>query len=205
MGGASSKPGSPCSPTDLSRSFEFLPPDMSELRVALLGRSWSEKSSVGNFILGKTAFDTGREPPDCQKERGCIKRKDIVLVNTPDDVFLRLLTEQSLLRRHTDPGPHVLLLVVQPEDFTEEYKRWFCRLLENLSDRSYHHSLILISTPRSERPGFMETYRQDPNIKEMIRKCQFRYLWRKDLELQEMLMRFNEIVKENNGEPLRLR
>lgn len=205
MGGSTSVPRLSYSPTDLSRSFEFLPPDMSELRVVLLGRSWSEKSSVGNFILGKTEFSPEREPSDYQEERGRIKGKEILLVNPPDHRFLRLLSEHTSLRTHTYPGPHVLLLVLQPEEFTVEYKEWFCRVLEQLSDRSYHHSLILLSTPTYESPGFMETYRQHPLFKEMIRKCQYRYLWRKNLELQELLTRFNEIMRENNGKYLRLR
>ncbi|KAI3372152.1 hypothetical protein L3Q82_007008 [Scortum barcoo] len=102
--------------------------------------------------------------------------------------------------RLSDPGPHVFLLVLQPEDFTEEHKLRLCRVLKLFSDRSFDHSLVLISTPREESPGFMENYREHPPLKDMIRKCRYRYLKLKNLERSELLTRLGQIVKENNGE-----
>ncbi|KAK5919077.1 hypothetical protein CgunFtcFv8_023003 [Champsocephalus gunnari] len=54
-------------PVKQSSSYGLLPPNMSELRVVLLGNSWCERSSVGNYILGKTVFDTEEEPDHCLK------------------------------------------------------------------------------------------------------------------------------------------
>ncbi|GLD68404.1 uncharacterized protein AKAME5_001971700 [Lates japonicus] len=51
-------------------SFGFFPPDLSELRVVLLGNSWSLRSSVGNFILRETEFNTEEEADCCQRVRG---------------------------------------------------------------------------------------------------------------------------------------
>ncbi|XP_045890980.1 uncharacterized protein LOC123960340 [Micropterus dolomieu] len=193
-----------------SSSFEFLPPNMSELRVVLLGNSCVERSSVGNFILGETKFNTDEEPDDCLRVSGQLKGKEIVLINTPD-LLLPSILQQSLRRplencvRLCDPGPHVFLLVLQPEDFTEEHKLRLCRVLKLFSDRSFDHSLVLISTPREESPGFMEKYMNHPPLKEMIRKCHYRFLWRKNLELPELLTRLGQVVKENNGEHLNLR
>ncbi|KAM9360724.1 GTPase IMAP family member 2-like [Symphorus nematophorus] len=189
-------------PVRRSSSFEFLPPNMSELRVVLLGNSWSQRSSVGNFILGEMKFNTEREPDHCLRERGQVKGKEIVLINTPD-----LLRPWFLLHRSAEllshPCPHVFLLVLQPEDFTEEQKLELCRFLWFFSDRSFDHSLILISTPREESPGFREKYQQHPPLKEMIKECHYRFLWQKNLELPELLTRLGQTVKENNGEHLR--
>ncbi|XP_038560458.1 GTPase IMAP family member 2-like [Micropterus salmoides] len=211
MGGSSSSQSKPEEePVTRSSSFEFLPPNMSELRVVLLGNSWSEKSSVGNFILGETKFNTQEEPDDCLRVSGRLKGKEIVLINTPD-LLLPSILQQSLRRplencvRLSDPGPHVFLLVLQPEDFTEEHKLRLCRVLELFSHRSFDHSLVLISTPREESSGFMEKYMNHPPLKEMIRKCHYRFLWRKNLELPELLTRLGQVVKENNGKPLSLR
>ncbi|XP_038559150.1 rootletin-like [Micropterus salmoides] len=186
-------------------SNTFLPPHMSELRVVLLGNSWSERSSVGNFILGETKFNTEEEPDDCLRERGRLKEKEIVLINTPDllhpNISQHKLTEHvTNCVRLSDPGPHVFLLVLQPEDFTEEHKLRLCRVLELFSDRSFDHSLVLISTPREESPGLMEKYMEQPPLKDLIRKCRHRYLKQKNLELPELLTRLDQIVKENNGE-----
>nr|XP_033475471.1 GTPase IMAP family member 2-like [Epinephelus lanceolatus] len=145
-------------PLKQSRSFEWLPPSMSELRVVLLGNSWSQRSSVGNVILGETKFNTEEEPDCCLTERGQIKDKEIVLINTPD--LLHLNISEDKLSEHvekcvrlSDPGPHVFLMVLQPEDLTEEHKLRLCRVLKLFSDQSFDHSLILISTPREESSG----------------------------------------------------
>uniref|UniRef100_A0A8P4KCU8 AIG1-type G domain-containing protein n=1 Tax=Dicentrarchus labrax TaxID=13489 RepID=A0A8P4KCU8_DICLA len=192
-------------PLKLSSSLQWLPPYMSELRVVLLGNSWSERSSVGNFILGETKFNTEEEPDCFLRERVQLKGKEIVLINTPDllhpNISQHKLTEhvENCLRL-SDPGPHVFLLVLQPEDFTEEHKLRLQSILELFSDQSFDHSLVLISTPREESPGLIEKYLERPPLKDMIRKCRYRYLKLKNLERSELLTRLGQIVKENNGE-----
>ncbi|KAL7392513.1 hypothetical protein ABVT39_025789 [Epinephelus coioides] len=190
-------------PVKRSSSYEVLPPYMSELRVVLLGNSWSQRSSVGNFILGETKFNTEEEPGCCLTERGQIKDKEIVLINTPD--LLHLNISGNKLSEHvencvrlSDPGPHVFLLVLQPEDFTEEHKLRLCRVLKLFSDQSFDHSLILISTPREESSGFKDE--PDQPLKDMIRMCRYRYLKQKNLERPELLTRLGQTAKENNGE-----
>ncbi|XP_026178271.1 GTPase IMAP family member 8-like [Mastacembelus armatus] len=192
-------------PLKRRNSFEFLPPEMSELRLVLLGNSWSDRSSVGNLILGQTVFDKALE--DCVRIGGPLEDKKIVLINTSD--LLHPHISQYKLTQHvgncvrlSDPGPHVFLLVLQPEDFTEELRLRLCRVLELFSDQSFDHSLILISAPREESSGSMKKYRQHPPLKDLIRMCRNRFLWQKDLELPELLTRLGQIVKENRGEHL---
>ncbi|XP_041793595.1 GTPase IMAP family member 8-like [Chelmon rostratus] len=192
-------------PLKRSSSFPFLPPDMSELRVVLLGNSWSQRSSVGNFILEETVFDTEGEPDRCLRVGGQLKDKKIVLINTPDllhpNISQHKLTEliENCVRL-SDPGPHVFLLVLQPEDFTEQHKQRLCSFLQLFSDQSLDQSLVLISTPREESPGLMEKYQQHPPLKDMIRQCGYRFLWQKNVDLPELLTRLGQIVKENNCE-----
>ncbi|KAM8759467.1 uncharacterized protein AB9X84_007845 isoform 1-T2 [Acanthopagrus schlegelii] len=186
-------------------SIPLLPPNMSELRVVLLGNSWSQRSSVGNFILGTTEFHTEEEPDRCLTVRGMLKKNKIVLINTPDLLHPNIpedrLTEHvETCERLSDPGPHVFLLVLQPEDFTEEHKLKLCRVLNLFSDQSFDHSLVLISAPREESPGLMDKYHQHPPLKEMIRDCHYRFLWQKTVDLPEMMTRLGQIVKENNGD-----
>ncbi|XP_067376470.1 uncharacterized protein [Channa argus] len=187
-------------PLQRSSSNEFLPPYMSELRVVLLGNSWSERSSVGNFILGEAKFNTDEEPHDCVRVRGGLKEKEILLINTPDllhpDMSLHGLTEHVENIKHLSaPGPHVFLLVLQPEDFTEEKTKKLQSILENFSDRSFDHSTVLISTPREESSGST-----DPPLGDIVRKCRHRLFWHKNLEHQHLLSVIDKIVKENNGD-----
>ncbi|KAK9521909.1 hypothetical protein VZT92_018413 [Zoarces viviparus] len=189
-------------PLKRSRSYELLPPNMSELRVVLLGNSWSERSSVGNFILRETKFNTEEEPDQCQRVSGQLKEKKIVLINTPD--LLHPNISEDKLRQHvadcvrlSDPGPHVFLLVLQPEDFTQELKVKLCRVLKLFGDQSFDHSLILISTPREESSASMD---KDQPLQDLIRMCRYRYLNQKNLEPPELLTRLGQVVKENDGE-----
>ncbi|XP_070690295.1 GTPase IMAP family member 8-like [Pempheris klunzingeri] len=176
---------------------------MSELRVVLLGNSWSQRSSVGNFILGKTEFNTEEESDHCVIVRGQMKEKEIFLINTPDllhpDLSEDKLTEHvETCKRLSDPGPHVFLLVLQPEDFTEEHKLRLSRVLQLFSDRSFDQSLVLISAPREER--VKEKDAPDQPLKDLISMCRDRHLKQENLELPELLTRLGQVVKENNGE-----
>ncbi|XP_045890986.1 GTPase IMAP family member 8-like, partial [Micropterus dolomieu] len=84
----------------------FLPVmTMSELRVVLLGNSWSLRSSVGNFILGETKFNTEDEPDRCLTVRGRLEEKEIILINTP----------------------HLLHPNISKDKLTEHVTNWFKR------------------------------------------------------------------------------
>ncbi|XP_031164682.1 uncharacterized protein LOC116056611 [Sander lucioperca] len=178
-------------------------PPVSELRVILLGNSWSERSSVGNLILGETVFNTEEEPVFLRVS-GQIEEKQIVVINTPD-LLLPNISEDRLRKhvencvKHSDPGPHVFLLVLQPEDFTEKHKLRLCRVLKLFSDRSFDHSLVRISPPREESSGFMSKYAQNLPLKDMISKCRSRYMRQKSLELSELLTYLDQIVSNNGG------
>ncbi|XP_071380651.1 GTPase IMAP family member 8-like [Centroberyx affinis] len=194
-------------PLKHSSSYELLPPHMSELRVVLLGNSWSERSAVGNFLLGKTVFNTQEASDSCLRISGPLKERKILVINTPD-LLLPNISQDKLTKhvkscvRNSAPGPHVFLLVLQPEDFTEKQRLSLHKVLENFSERSFDHSLVLISTPREESSGVMENYMQHPALQDMIRKCRYRYLKQKHLERPELLTRLGQIAKENNGEHL---
>ncbi|XP_051806544.1 GTPase IMAP family member 8-like isoform X2 [Acanthochromis polyacanthus] len=185
-------------------SLEGLPPNMSELRVVLLGNSWSQRRDVGNFILGENVFST-EEPDCCLRVRGRCRWKETVLINLPDLLHpknsedkLTEFTEHCV--RLSDPGPHVFLLVLQPEDFTEEQKLKLQTVLENFGDRSFEHSLILLSMPTKENVGSKKNYKERPALKHMIKMCRYRYVEQENLELQELFTRLAQIVRENNGE-----
>ncbi|XP_074525742.1 GTPase IMAP family member 8-like [Halichoeres trimaculatus] len=190
-------------PLRRSKSKDLLPPNMCELRVVLLGNSWSQRSSVGNFILGKTEFNTEEEPDKCLRVRGRIKEKDVVLINTPD--LLSPYISEGKLTEHvtdcvrlSDPGPHVFLLVLQPEDFSQDQKLRLCRVLRRFSDQSLDHSLILIS-PREASPSSLERP-SEQLLKDMIKKCKYRHLQREHTDLPELFTRLVQTANENSGQ-----
>uniref|UniRef100_A0A672HPU1 AIG1-type G domain-containing protein n=1 Tax=Salarias fasciatus TaxID=181472 RepID=A0A672HPU1_SALFA len=172
---------------------------MSELRLVLLGNSWSERSSVGNFILGMNAFNTKEELDQCVRVSRESKDKTIVLINTPNLLQLNVsLTEHfELWARFSDPGPHLFLLVIQPEVFTEENSQRLQSILESFSKQSWTHSVLLISAAEGKRSSSLqETF---PSLRDLMKKCRAKLMWKTNLR-RYLLTCMWDMMKKNNGE-----
>ncbi|XP_033829097.1 GTPase IMAP family member 8-like [Periophthalmus magnuspinnatus] len=204
-------------PLKHSSSYEILPPDFLELRLVLLGSSWSLRSSVGNLLLGKSG--SIKFLPQCVKVRETFQNKPVTVIYTPDQLFSTTSQQelQPFIRDIKDlsaPGPHVFLLVLQPEDFTEQHKSRLQSVLESLSEQAFQHSLVLMFRPQAETPGSMEKYMRQTHIRDMIIRCRYRYMWmhhsdlyQHDLDLKvfkrkELFSRICDMLKENSGNHL---
>lgn len=96
---------------------------MSELKVLLLGKRGVGKSTAGNSLLGKRAFETkfSHHPvTEKFKSESRIRRgRKILIIDGPD--LLSLEDFESDLRKHAPQGPHAFLLVTPLSSFTEKY------------------------------------------------------------------------------------
>ncbi|XP_055081680.1 golgin subfamily B member 1-like isoform X2 [Periophthalmus magnuspinnatus] len=183
---------------------------VSELRVVLLGNCWRQRCSVGNLLLSEDIFNINTESLSSTKSSARLKDKTITVINTPD-LLHHDFTEEELKQNiqefadASDPGPHVLLLVLQPEDFTSQQQERLQKVLETFSENSFEHSMVLISTDREER----SMYTNKSPLGKMIKKCRYRYMWIKNLtdeeeevknfKLEELFSRLGQIVKDNKG------
>lgn len=177
---------------------------MSELRVVLLGNSWSERSSVGNVLIGETVFNAEKEWNTCVRVTGPLGDKTIALINAPDLLDPNMSDDQlteiiDKCKSLSEPGPHVFLLVIQPETFTGENQKKLQSVLENFSDLSFDHSLIVISSPGGQSSGSTENYLQHLPVTDMIKKCKDS-LFRQNLEQRELVKAMGKIVQQRDGD-----
>ncbi|XP_053492474.1 GTPase IMAP family member 8-like [Ictalurus furcatus] len=174
------------------------PPRM--LRIVLLGKSLQHTSKVGNFILGRAAFET-EDPPHSPKQhseraRGHVQETDITIINAAH-LFNPPLKPEELEEcvNLSAPGPHAFLLVIQPHSFTEEDKNHLGLLLNRFSEQAPNYAFVI---------GTATSGGKSDASQRLIKECCDRYRKYKQLEKNKNSCRqlFDEIrrvVKENGG------
>ncbi|XP_067282697.1 uncharacterized protein [Pseudorasbora parva] len=130
------------------------PPNMSELRIWILGENWAEKRAIGNFLLEKTAFDS--EVPPClqqcpERARGRFETQRISVIITPNlfDRQIPVAQVSQALRCSEEmsaPGPHVLLPILHP-DLTGK-NRDIMKFMNDLSDDIMKHTIVVLMSEK---------------------------------------------------------
>uniref|UniRef100_A0A8B9H6C2 AIG1-type G domain-containing protein n=1 Tax=Astyanax mexicanus TaxID=7994 RepID=A0A8B9H6C2_ASTMX len=177
-----------------------------ELRIILLGKNSSEISRVGNFILGRKAFNTEAPPPsveqNSERASGTVEGRNITIINTPHlfDPPLRVNKLNDKLRECMtlcSPGPHVIVLVLQPDDFTETDRHRLNYILHSLSDEDQKHTLVL-TTKKTERGTSVDPVQE--NISWTIAtKYSNRHLEWSGSSCVAFLERIEKIIEETGG------
>uniref|UniRef100_A0A672KNL4 AIG1-type G domain-containing protein n=1 Tax=Sinocyclocheilus grahami TaxID=75366 RepID=A0A672KNL4_SINGR len=174
---------------------------VSDLRIVLLGKSVSENSQVGNFILGRAAFDSESPSDDVAPYSDRVREKHVTVINTPlllnPDLSLRHITQAvkeclSLCA----PGPHVIILVLKPDECSREEKVCIEILLSCFSDSVFQHTLVLTT----QEPERAEPTEVNDVIKEIIKKCSNRHnRLERNSTPADLIATVKEIVQENDG------
>ncbi|XP_034147250.1 GTPase IMAP family member 9-like [Esox lucius] len=202
MGGESSSPDSPVSPSG------------SELRLVLLGRTGAGRRAAGSTILGREEFGAQASPSAVTqrsvRREGEVCGRHLVLVDTPDWFCPGLSLEEirqdvGLCVRLSAPGPHAFLLVIPVEPSKEEERGVLERMEEMFGEGCWGHTVILFTHDDSLKEQsigeFLQAGSQD--LQQLVEKCGSRYHVlnikdrTNDTQVPELLEKIEEMVSGN--------
>ncbi|RXN10865.1 GTPase IMAP family member 8-like protein [Labeo rohita] len=181
------------------------PPDMSDLRIVLLGKSVSENSHVGNFILGRAAFDSEAPLDVVERVGGRLKYRHVNIINSPQLLQTNISDHQitQTVRECvnlSDPGPHAFIIIVQNNDFTEEDSYRVEYVLEKFSEEAIKRSIVITTDEETHKGASVKV---NEFIQQLSEECVGGHL-QLDHEIKRQFsglsQRFEKILGENNEE-----
>ncbi|KAL6105910.1 uncharacterized protein ACO6RY_07326 [Pungitius sinensis] len=165
--------------------------DTKKMSVILLGLSGSGKSSALNLILKRAGHqystdEPGPEPPHptlfCEGKEVSAPGRRLILVDTPElwdeDGVEHLELVKDCLALSL-PGPHVFLLVLQVERFTQGECEMLGHLQRIFGRDLAEHAAVLLVRPDGDRrrPQAINDYVAGAHaaLRDLIRKCGSRF------------------------------
>ncbi|KAG7233309.1 hypothetical protein INR49_007239, partial [Caranx melampygus] len=196
----------------MSHNSEFLSTHEEELRVVILGRPGTGKSSSGNTILGQERFDTDywrRVTPHCSQGSAVVDGQHISVIDTPDQFIMRgihgMTRDLHACACLAAPGPHVFLVVTRLDRFTEEDKQLMQDIKEMFSPDVDRYCMVLFTGGDQLEDTMEELLDRSPGHRDLMTQCHGQYhvfnnKLKDQSQVTELLHKIRNMVQKNGGQ-----
>lgn len=175
----------------------FLLSTASELRIVVFGKSGSEKTTLSNFI---TREKHSRKISRKESIRGEWKKIPVAVTITPDVFVLNVQKQRHEMKMcvaQCPPGPNILLLLVNPSDFTEEDRHTLQSILSLFGADAFKYSMVIVTHNDEGKNSAVDKIIQDCG--QRLHRINFD---KKDLpehDHRTLMEKMEKVVSDNRG------
>ncbi|XP_028260909.1 GTPase IMAP family member 7-like [Parambassis ranga] len=155
---------------------------VSTTRIVVLGKTGAGKSSLANTLFGETLFKTNDFPKSetskCTSKSRSVQGKNILWIDTPgffDTGRSEKEMKPEIVKCITEcaPGPHVILIVLKVEKFTDQEKDVLEKIKQYFSEEVLKYSTVVFTHGDELEDGMKieEFVAQSKDLSDLVEKC----------------------------------